>query len=79
MAILPDARAGMAGSVTLTAPVSAGLDLYTVVVAVAGVVAGGVAAVTGFGIGSLLTRTFRRSVAIVLAVLGISMLVAATR
>ena len=41
--------------VALTAPVSAGLDFYTAVVALAGVLVGGIAAVSGFGIGSLLT------------------------
>jgi uncharacterized protein len=38
--------------------VAAGLDLYTVAVAVAGVIAGVIAAVSGFGIGSLLTPIF---------------------
>jgi uncharacterized membrane protein YfcA len=40
--------------VTLSAPV-VGLDFYTALVALAGLVAGGIAAVSGFGIGSLLT------------------------
>jgi uncharacterized protein len=36
-------------------PATVGLDLYTFAVAVASIIAGSIAAVSGFGIGSLLT------------------------
>ncbi|MGZ3331343.1 MAG: sulfite exporter TauE/SafE family protein [Gemmatimonadaceae bacterium] len=48
------------------------MDFYTVVVAVAGVLAGGIAAVTGFGIGSLLTPVLAFQVDTRLAIAAVS-------
>jgi uncharacterized protein len=57
---------------TLTAPVSAGLDFYTTLVALAGILAGGIAAISGFGIGSVLTPVLASHVDTRLAIAAVS-------